>query len=236
MNGLVFEVIEVPIEKLGRTVNILEASSNSQEVLVDRALNCKKGAVEEDPYGVVLWPAATTVSNRLCSFNLKNTTVLELGAGTGLVSFVATLLGAKSVIASDYNPLTLLMIEKAADIQPGGPLSREILSTMLFNIKDISVPLPPADLIVIADVLYDKDLGIAVARRILEAMKRGSKIIVGDSPSRLGRPFMLAELAKAGVDCKFVFVDGESVQGKRHSLISSPPKQPMPISMGLLEL
>uniref|UniRef100_A0A3B3DQ74 Si:ch73-244f7.3 n=1 Tax=Oryzias melastigma TaxID=30732 RepID=A0A3B3DQ74_ORYME len=57
-----------------------------------------------DSYGGVMWPAALA----LCSFleknkhtvNLEGKTVLELGAGTGLVSIVATLLGG-AVTATD---------------------------------------------------------------------------------------------------------------------------------------
>ncbi|XP_041646609.1 uncharacterized protein LOC121511845 [Cheilinus undulatus] len=57
-----------------------------------------------DSYGAVMWPAALA----LCSFlennrervNLKGKEVLELGAGTGLVTIVASLLGA-SVTATD---------------------------------------------------------------------------------------------------------------------------------------
>ncbi|RVE74442.1 hypothetical protein OJAV_G00021670 [Oryzias javanicus] len=57
-----------------------------------------------DSYGGVMWPAALA----LCSFlennkhavNLEGKTILELGAGTGLVSIVATLLGG-AVTATD---------------------------------------------------------------------------------------------------------------------------------------
>ncbi|XP_060891953.1 protein-lysine methyltransferase METTL21C-like, partial [Labrus mixtus] len=57
-----------------------------------------------DSFGAVMWPAALA----LCSFldnqrelvNLQGKDVLELGAGTGLVTIVASLLGA-SVTASD---------------------------------------------------------------------------------------------------------------------------------------
>ncbi|XP_071398643.1 protein-lysine methyltransferase METTL21C-like [Centroberyx affinis] len=57
-----------------------------------------------DSYGAVMWPAALA----LCSFldtnrervNLQGKQVLELGAGTGLVAVVASLLGA-SVTATD---------------------------------------------------------------------------------------------------------------------------------------
>jgi predicted nicotinamide N-methyase len=230
-----FEQVDVYIEKLQRSVRILEATSATQAMLVDYALSCSKGAVEEDPYGAVLWPAAVTVSHRLCDLDLKDKVILELGAGTGLVSFVATLLGARRVIASDYNPLTLESIQLASTLQSGGALSSQVLETLVFDVKDLSVPLPDADFVVIADLLYDKELGIAVARRVKEARDRNSKIIIGDSPNRLGRPYMLAELSSLGINCSFTFVDGMTVSGARHSLISTTPQR-LPVSMGLLEL
>jgi predicted nicotinamide N-methyase len=236
IDSLLFDEVDIFIENLGRHVTILEATSLSQEALVERALNCESGAVEEDPYGAVLWPAAKTVSNRLCELDLAGKTVLELGAGTGLVSIVASILGASKVIATDYNPLTLRAIDLAAKLQISSPLPSEVLHTRILDIKDLSILLPAADIVVIADLMYDRSLGIAVANRILESTRRGSKVIIGDSPSRLGRPFMLAELHRNGVECEFKFVEGTTVLGNRHSLISSTPAESKPISMGLLEL
>lgn len=234
--GFSFNQLDVYIAGLGRCVRILEATSHSQEELVDRALNCSQGDVQEDPYGAVLWPAATTVSNRLCELDLAGKVVLELGAGTGLVSLVAACRGAARVIASDFNPLTLQVLARTAALQDVGVLPLGVLETRVLDVKDLSVALPAADYVVIADLLYDKSLGIAVAKRVFEATRRGSRVIVGDSPCRLGRPHMLAELKSLGVDCAFTFVEGRPVDGERHSLISSATPQQGPLSMGLLEL
>lgn len=238
IQNLFFDEVNIYMEQLQRDVLILEATPESQEQLVDLALNCSKGAVEEDPYGAVLWPAAKTVSSRLCELDLSGKTVLELGTGTGLVSFVATLRGAERVIASDYNPLTLAAIEVAASLQTPLPLDRTVLHTLLFDVKDLSQPLPQADYVVIADLLYDKELGNAVALRVLDAIRRKSKVIVGDSPSRMGRPFFLATLKAHGVDCSFTFLEGSTVVGHRNSLISTSAASSvsLPITMGLLEL
>uniref|UniRef100_A0A3Q3QZ28 Uncharacterized protein n=1 Tax=Monopterus albus TaxID=43700 RepID=A0A3Q3QZ28_MONAL len=57
-----------------------------------------------DTYGAVMWPAALALcfflDNNRETMNLQGKTVLELGAGTGLVAIVASLLGA-SVTATD---------------------------------------------------------------------------------------------------------------------------------------
>lgn len=49
------------------------------------------------------WPCSMVMSSFLCSLPsvIEGKSVLEIGAGTGLVSVVAALLGAKSVIVTD---------------------------------------------------------------------------------------------------------------------------------------
>jgi predicted nicotinamide N-methyase len=106
----------------------LEATAESQEVLVDMALALDEGEVNADqklksgdPYGAVLWPAASAVANHLLDFSdrsssdlpLLGLTVLELGAGTGLVSIAASLGGASSVLATDYEPVPLKLLDYA---------------------------------------------------------------------------------------------------------------------------
>lgn len=124
------ECVEVPIQvdKVG-VVTVLEATAKSQEVLVDMALEeCCSQQQENlqlnsgDPYGAVLWPAASAIANRLISEvgsiekkqPLEGISVLELGAGTGLVSIAASMGGANAVIATDYEHVPLKLLEYAA--------------------------------------------------------------------------------------------------------------------------
>ena len=58
------------------------------------------------PYGVILWPAAIALAHDLASRTLRDTRVLELGAGTGLPGIVAASLGAR-VTQTDRNPVAL---------------------------------------------------------------------------------------------------------------------------------
>lgn len=82
------------------------------------------------------------------------------------------------------------MIRRAIDLNS---IDENKIQVLQFDIKDSTTPLPGADVVVLADVLYDKNLGIAVAHRVYEALARGSCVIVGDSPTRLGRePFTRA--------------------------------------------
>ena len=219
------------------SITILEANAEAQEALIEKALDEKSIAAEEDPYGSVLWPSATTVSMRLLQLDLKEKTVLELGTGTGLVSLTAALSGAKSVLATDYSLFSLSLVEKARDLQQP-PIAAGILTTQYFDIKDLNVPLPPADVVVIADLLYDKGLAVAAGKRVCEAYKRGSMVIVGNSPGRCGTPDMLRTCREIlGFDCIFQKMPGQTVVGHRHDLIgSTPSEKPQPIETTLLEL
>ena len=73
----------------------------------------------------------------------------------------AALLGAKRVIATDINPLTLKLLEYGAK---NAGISG-ILEGKYFDLfSDIS--LPECDILIVADVLYNQDLAKQVGQRI----------------------------------------------------------------------
>ena len=79
--------------------------------------------MKEDLYGAVLWPSSSAVASYLLTnvsnadgnedFPLKGLSILELGAGNGLASIAASLGGASSVLATDYEQLPLHLLEYA---------------------------------------------------------------------------------------------------------------------------
>jgi len=56
---------------------------------------------------------------------------------------------------------------------------------------------------------------------VFEALERGSRVIVGDSPDRPGRPAFIATLNELvpGICTEFVGVQASACSGHRHSLI-----------------
>ena len=80
------------------------------------------------------------------------------------------------------------------------------------------------DILVAADVLYAPKTGVAVAHRAVEALRRGMRVWIADSPGRAGRPAFEAELARllGTHDVKFETVAGSTVTGPRHELICGP--------------
>ena len=119
---------------------VCEIEKTSQ--LVDDWIQNQMATV--DPFGVVLWPASQVLASRIAAdpLSFRGRTVVELGAGTGLCSIVAASSGA-AVVATDTNPITLQLLQAAAERQG---LS---LQTKLFDITgegcsppSISIPRP----------------------------------------------------------------------------------------------
>jgi predicted nicotinamide N-methyase len=229
--------ITVEFSGIGKTVTVVEVTAESQEKLVDIAL---EDANREDPYGAVLWPAARAVADRLLTcYDLQGTTILEIGAGTGLVSLAALLGGARKVLATDYQELPLELLQYSARfLNPH--IDDSCLNMQLFDITSHE-HLPIADIMVAADVLYDPRTGIQLARRVVEALENNMKVLIGDSPGRGGRNAFLEELENLGVAANFCSVSGWTITNPRHELICgekslSISKAPQHLDIAMLEL
>jgi predicted nicotinamide N-methyase len=159
---------------------------------VDEAIARRTAA----PYGAVLWDAAVDVARVLAGRNLRDRTVVELGCGCGLCGVVAAARGAR-VLCTDVDDEVFPAVSRAA----AGLGVADRVSTAVFDLTGAS-PLPAADLVVVADVLYEPTLAAAAARRTCEALSRGSAVLVGD-PDRAGRSDFLRFLAEAGVNARF---------------------------------
>ncbi|GAX25060.1 hypothetical protein FisN_10Lh255 [Fistulifera solaris] len=214
--------VKINLPKIG-VVTLLEATAATQNVLVELAIEDDTEQLPSgDPYGAVLWPASLVIASRLLDF-VSGKSVLELGAGTGLVSLAAALGGAKSVLATDYESLPLTIVEYSARELNQIPVGRGLsLDTAFLDLCDLRQPLPVADVVVAADVMYEPSTGKALAHRVLEAMTAGSRVLVGDSPGRAGRPAFLEELRRLGVEASFVDTLGSTVKGERNDLICGP--------------
>jgi predicted nicotinamide N-methyase len=174
----------------GLAVTCLEAAS-ADEVL-ERAI----AAGAPPPYGAVLWASAVAVAEHLAGrADLGGKRVLDVGSGNGLCALVAAKRGAH-VLALDLDPFALELVAEAA--------RRQALSVTprLFDLGGDS-PLPEADLVLFADLLYEEPLARAAAARVLEAARAGAEVLVGD-PERTGRAAFLEVLRQAGVSAGFV--------------------------------
>lgn len=161
---------------------------------------------DADPYAAVLWPAAVAAAAELASGVGPGLTVVDAGAGIGLVALAAARLGARS-IALDHDRFALRLIDRAAAEQALD------VETRLVDLGGTS-PLPAADIVVFADLLYDPDLARTVALRAAEAVQQGARVLVAD-PNRVGRGVFARTLAVLGLGANFrtvlVKVPGEAV-------------------------
>jgi len=154
-----------------------------------------------DPFGVVMWPGSILAAKELMKQHysspsksaLTNATVLVLGAGTGVEAQMAALCGAKKVVATDINPLTLKLLEYGAK---NDDRIADLVEARYFDMFS-SEPLPPCDILVAADVLYNPDLAKQLGRRLHEAIVRSfdegsppTKVIITDSQKFHGTNFL----------------------------------------------
>lgn len=149
---------------------------------VDRDLDAAIASGGPTPYGRVLWPSAAACARVLVALaaRTKARTVLELGCGTGLVSLVAARAGL-DVLATDVDDGALVAARAAAArVSMTGTFR-----AAPFDVRGV-VPLPAADIVVAADVLYEEVLAAALARRCVQALATGAHVIVGD-PGRVFR-------------------------------------------------
>lgn len=106
--------------------------------------------------------------------------VVDFASGSGLVAIAAARAGAQSVVASDLDPFAVAAIGinsaangVAAQIRP---VSSDLLGTV-----------PEADLVLAADVFYERDLAGAVTAWLSDLQARGRTVLIGD-PGRTYLP------------------------------------------------
>lgn len=134
------------------TVNLIRP--RSAEDLIDEA------AFERDerlPYWAELWPSSTVLATFVVSEMVRRGTVIELGAGVGLVSIAAALAGS-TVLATDYYA-DALQFTRANSYRNTG---REI-ATKLVDWRAIPPSLPCFDVVLASDVLYESRYAPLVA-------------------------------------------------------------------------
>jgi predicted nicotinamide N-methyase len=95
-----------------------------------------------DPFSLVNWPGSVVLAQELRKYQaeIENTTVMVIGAGTGVEVQAVAMMGAKHVIATDYNPTTLRLLEYGV-LNAG---LENVVETRLFNLSSEEI-LPNCD-------------------------------------------------------------------------------------------
>lgn len=142
---------------------------DDQEALLRQAQNRDKL-----PFGLMLWESAVALADGIVGRDLHGVCVLDLGCGVGLPGVVAAMRGA-TVVATDYDPLALELTRRNAAANGVG----DRLSYLLEDWNDWR-PGPDYDLVLAADIVYDRDYHDVVARLLTTTVAPGGSFVLAD--------------------------------------------------------
>lgn len=155
-----------------------------------------------DPFGLVSWPGSVLAARELylhAEEAVVNQTVVVFGAGVGVETQAVAMLGPRQVIATDIHPTTLQQLEYGVSRNDRIPSTENFVQTQvldLFLTKN-EQPIPPCDLLVVADVLYSEQLASQVCRRCAEALEANPNIKILVTDSQRFVPTFIDELNEA---------------------------------------
>jgi predicted nicotinamide N-methyase len=149
---------------------------------------------ERLPYWAELWPSALALSRHLSKRDLAATRAIELGCGVGLPTIVALARGA-TVLATDHYEAALDFTAHNARTN----LNLEPDTTLLdWRTPDIE-RLGTFDLVLAADVLYERKNAAALADLVPRLLAPGGEALFAD-PRRDEAPVFLVAMEKSGFE------------------------------------
>ena len=110
---------------------------------------------------------------------VRGRSVLDLGAGSGLVAIAAMKAGAASVLAADIDRFAIAAI--GVNAQANGVAVQAIGDDL------IGGPRPPVDLVSVGDLFYDRDLAARLLAWLDGFLDDGASVLIGD-PGRYYLP------------------------------------------------
>ncbi|VXC82635.1 Predicted nicotinamide N-methyase [Pseudomonas sp. 8Z] len=138
---------------------------------MDRAFNPEetRRILEEPPYWCFCWASGLVLARWLAERPewVRGKRVLDFGAGSGVAAIAAAKAGAAEVVACDLDPLALAACHANAELN----------AVTLSYSADFFTELDRFDLILVADVLYDR----ANLPLLDHFLSRGREALVADS-------------------------------------------------------
>jgi predicted nicotinamide N-methyase len=148
---------------------------------------------ERLPYWADLWPSARVLAGALLALPGDNRTLLEMGCGLGLDTTAAMAAGF-TVTATDYYEDAIHMARGNA----ARNLGREPRVRMV-NWRDWPSDLGTYDVVIAADVLYEKEYASLVGACLARALAPDGMAIIAD-PGRLALPAFRDHLPEVGLE------------------------------------
>lgn len=140
----------------------------------------ESGQKQDVPYWATVWPAAVLTAKylRLHPELVRGKEVLDLGCGGGIAGIAALLAGASKVLANDIDPVALHVAER------NGQANGLRLEIACGNMLD-SPPPRNVDVILAADMFYDKTMATSMTAWLETARANGTEVYIADA----SRPF-----------------------------------------------
>jgi len=196
-----FDVIEHRITIEGRTFDLRHPRS-ADDLISEDEFNRD----ERLPYWAEVWPSAYVLAQRIAAEGRVESerpkrSLLELGCGCGLAAITAGAFGFET-IAVDYYPEALEFAWLNANLNEIPPPTTRVVDWRSYpsDLRDF-------DLVVAADVLYERDYCRLVAAAFRQSLRPGGLGILTD-PQRLKAEAFPEECRRAGLQLSLPQVFG----------------------------
>lgn len=138
----------------------------------------------DPPFWAAAWPGGQALARYVLDHPevVAGRTVLDLGAGSGLVGVAAAVAGAARVIASDVDPYSRTAVAVNAEENGVGPFT--VVGDVLGQDPD-----PQVEVILAGDVCYQREMAERVLPYLGRAWLAGAAVFLGDP----GRPYVPRE-------------------------------------------
>lgn len=190
--------LDVPLtQRYDTVVSRVTVGPHELDILRPRSADDLLDEAELDPlqrlpYWAEIWPSSLVLARRLLTEDGRGRRLLELGCGLGVTALVAARIGF-DVVASDYFEPALQFVRHNAQRNAAPPLA-----TRLFDWRELPDGLGRFDLVVAADVLYERGNAALVAGTIVRLLAPEGLAIVAD-PGRVLAESFPGECARAGL-------------------------------------
>jgi predicted nicotinamide N-methyase len=138
----------------------------------------------DPPFWAAAWPGGQALARYVLDHPevVAGRTVLDLGAGSGLVAVAALQAGAVRVVASEVDAHGRAAIAANAELNGVGPV--DVAGDLLDGEPDAGI-----DVVLAGDVCYDREMTARVLPYLGKAWLGGAAVYLGDP----GRPYVPTE-------------------------------------------
>ncbi|GAX25223.1 hypothetical protein FisN_5Lh306 [Fistulifera solaris] len=126
--------------------------------------------------GLAVWNSSLLLTRLLPLLSFRDTTVVELGCGTGLASLVAAMMGAKRVFATDGNPNVIKLAER--NIQRNNMQNVVKAVSYQWGYDTDPIPEESADWVIGSDLTYSPGSWPLLADAMASLVKPNTGIIL----------------------------------------------------------